>query len=291
MSTVPARALDARFAGVVGTALEATTVGAGYAFTEGPVWHPRERWLAFSDIPANRLHVWRPGGTVAVLREPSNMANGNTLDRQGRLVTCEHASSRVTRTEADGRVTVLASHWNGKELNSPNDIVVRSDGRIYFTDPTYGRAAETGVAREPELAIRGVYRIDPDGRLVLLADDFDQPNGLCFAPDETRLFVNDSTTGTTRVFDVDAGGEVRNGRAWVDVGWDGMKMDSRGNLYCSGPGGIHVVAPDRSRLGVLLFDAFASNLCFGDDDLRSLYVTVSDRVVRIRVQVPGLPVF
>lgn len=291
MNIQPVEIVDPRFREIVGEAPEMTTIGEGYAFTEGPVWHPGERRLVFSDIPSNRLHVWRPGGAVTVLREPSNMANGNTLDRQGRLVTCEHATSRVTRTEPDGRVTVLASHWDGKELNSPNDVVVRSDGRVYFTDPTYGREGETGLARELELAIRGVYRIDPDGRLVLLADDFAQPNGLCFTPDERRLFVNDSEANAIRVFDVDDDGSIRKGRPWVDVGWDGMKVDSQGNVYCSGPGGIHVVGPDARRLGVLKFDALAANLGFGDDDLRSLYVTVTDKVVRVRVKVPGLPLF
>jgi gluconolactonase len=291
MTALPVRILDRRFEAIVGAAPEVETIGEGYAFTEGPVWHPRERWLVFSDIPPSRMHIWRPGKAASVFREPSAMANGNSLDRQGRLVTCEHATSRVTRTEADGRVTVLASHWQGKELNSPNDIVVRSDGRIYFTDPTYGREAQTGLVREPQLTIRGVYRIDPDGRLALVADDFVQPNGLCFTPDEHRLYVNDSEANATRVFDVDADGNVRNGRQWVDVGWDGMRVDSQGNLYCAGPDGIHVVGHDGVRLGVLLFDAFASNVCFGGDDLRSLFVTVSDKVMRVRVKVPGLPVF
>jgi gluconolactonase len=272
-------------------------IGDGYAFTEGPVWHPRERRLVFSDIPSNRLHAWRPGGAVEVLREPSHMANGNTLDRQGRLVTCEHASSRVTRTEPDGSITVLASHWQGKELNSPNDIVVRSDGRIYFTDPTYGREAETGVVRDLALSFRGVYRIDPDGRLALLTDQFIQPNGLCFTPDERRLYVNDSHAGTIHVFDVDANGGLRNGRLWVVVGNDatgspdGMKVDSKGNVYSCGPGGLYVYTPNAILLGVIRFEAPIANMCFGDDDLRSLYVTATDKVVRLRLATPGLPVF
>ncbi|MEX2647661.1 MAG: SMP-30/gluconolactonase/LRE family protein [Alphaproteobacteria bacterium] len=297
MTALPVRVLDKRFLAIVGEAPEIDVIGDGYVFTEGPVWHPRERWLVFSDIPSSRLHVWRPARGVAVLREPTNMTNGNTLDRAGRLLCCEHATSRVTRTEADGRLTVLASHWHGKELNSPNDIVVRSDGRIYFTDPIYGREAGTGMVREPELDFRGVYRIDPDGRLVLLTDDFDQPNGLCFTPDERRLYVNDSRAGTIRLFDVDADGGLKGGRLWADVGNepsgspDGMKVDSQGNVYSCGPGGVHVYAPDATLLGVMLFDALVANFCFGEDDLRSLFVTVTDKVVRVCVKLPGLPVF
>ncbi|MGH6718456.1 MAG: SMP-30/gluconolactonase/LRE family protein [Alphaproteobacteria bacterium] len=284
---------DPRFAAVVGPAPEHETIGAGYAFTEGPVWHPRDGTLVFSDIPADRLHRWRPGRPVEVLREPSHMANGNTLDRAGRLLTCEHATSRVTRTEPDRRLTVIASHWAGKQLNSPNDIVVRGDGRVYFTDPTYGREAETGVARDPELAFQGVYRVDPDGRLALVADDFGQPNGLAFTPDERRLYVNDTVAGTIRVFEVDADGHARGGAVWAVVpegGCDGMKVDRLGNVYCCGNAGIHVFAADATPLGVLGFDRFAANLCFGGDDARWLYVTLSDRVVRLRVATPGLPV-
>lgn len=297
MTGIELHARDKRFADIVGDTVEAQVIGAGYAFTEGPVWHPRERTLVFSDIPADRLHVWRPGGPVRVLREPSRMANGNTLDRQGRLVTCEHASSRVTRTEPDSSVTVLASHWRGKELNSPNDIVVRSDGRIYFTDPTYGREAETGVERPCDLDVRGVYRIDPDGKLRLLTDQFTQPNGLCFTPDERRLYVNDSHAGTIHVFDMDAGGDLGPGRLWAVVGNDatgspdGMKVDSRGNVYSCGPGGLHVFSPDAILLGVIRFEAFAANMAFGEDDLRTLFVTVTDKVYRLRVRTPGLPVY
>lgn len=292
MTAVPVVVHDPRFTAVVGPAPEIETIGAGYAFTEGPLWNPRDGTLVFSDIPSDRLHRWRPGGPVEVFREPSHMANGNTLDRQGRLLSCEHATSRVTRTEPDGRLTVIASHWAGKELNSPNDIVVGGEC-IYFTDPTYGREGETGVARELELAFRGVYRVDPDGSLGLIADDFDQPNGLCFTPDGRRLYVNDTVTGAIRAFAVDADGATSGGAVWVQVpggGCDGMKVDRLGNIYCCGNAGITVLAPDATALGVLGFDRFPANLCFGGDDLRWLYVTLSDLVVRLRVATPGLPV-
>jgi len=290
---VSVTALDPRFTAIVGDRPAMTSVGEGYAFTEGPVWNPRAGTLVFSDIPNSRLHCWRPGGPVEVLREPSHMANGNTLDRAGRMLSCEHATSRVTRTEPDGDLTVLASHFAGKELNSPNDIVVRRDGRIYFSDPTYGREAATGIPRAPELEFRGVYRIDPDGRLALVADDFDQPNGLCFDPDERTLYVNDSVTGAIRAFAVDGDGAVRGGAVWARVpggDCDGMKVDGRGNVYCCGSAGITVFAPDGHRLGVLAFDRFAANLCFGGVDLCWLYITLSDRVVGLRVATAGLPV-
>lgn len=270
----------------------------GFAFTEGPVWHPYQRWLIFSDIPSNRLHRWLPSGELAVHRAPSNMANGNTFDRQGRLVSCEHATSQVTRTEPNGTMTVLASHYGGKALNSPNDIVVASDGTIYFTDPTYGRMDYVGVKRDVELAFRGVYCFAPDsGALTLLADDFAQPNGLCLSLDGTRLFVNDTERRHIRIFTVAGGGTVSGGAVWATATGDGagapdgMKIDSGGNLYCIGPGGIHVFAPEGACLGVIRTPEQAANFTFGEDDLRSLFITASTSLYRIRVAVPGLRVF
>ncbi len=288
---------DARFDDVVGEiALE--TVGSGYGFIEGPIWHPYEKWLIFSDMPGNRMHRRDAGGTIDVFREPSNKANGNTLDGQGRLVTCEHATSRVTRTEPDGSITVLATHYDGKELNSPNDIVVAADGAIYFTDPTYGRMEFYGVAREQELSFQGVYRMDPDGGgLTLLVDDFAQPNGLCFSLDGSRLFINDTSRQHVRVFNVAPGGSLTGGAVWAETKGegrgapDGMKIDSRGNLYCCGPGGIHVFDPSSDFLGVIPVPEQTANFTFGDDDLRTLYITASTSLYRQRVRVPGLRLF
>jgi gluconolactonase len=297
MPAHPVRIHDPRYADVVGKAPEAEVIAKGFKFTEGPVWHPKEKWLVFSDIPSDRMHRWTAKGGCTVFREPSHMANGNTLDPKGRLLTCEHATSRVSRTEANGKVVVLASHHAGKELNSPNDIVARSDGRIYFTDPTYGRQGDTGVARPLQLPFRGVYRIDPDGKLVLLVDDFVEPNGLAFTPDERQLYVNDSEAGTIRIFDVDAGGGIKGGKVWAAPGMDatgspdGMKVDAAGNVYCCGPGGLYVYAPDATLLCVLPFDEFIANMAFGGDDYRDLFCTVSTAVYRIRVQAPGRPVF
>ncbi len=288
---------DPRFGDVVGDAA-IETVASGYAFTEGPVWHPYEKWLVFSDIPNARMHRRDAAGRIAVFRDPSRMANGNTLDRAGRLLSCEHASSQVSRAESDGSTTVLASHYQGKALNSPNDIVVATGGAAYFTDPGYGRMAYYGVPRDQELSFQGVYRIDADGaRLTLLADDFAQPNGLCFSLDESRLFVNDTERQHIRVFNVAANGDLGGGAVWAETRGqgrgapDGMKIDSRGNLYCCGPGGVHVFDPSGDALGVIAMPEMAANFCFGDDDLRSLYITASTSLYRLRVRVPGLRVF
>jgi gluconolactonase len=217
-------------------------------------------------------------------------------DNQGRLITCEHASSHITRTEPDGSITVLASHHEGRELNSPNDVVVKSDGAVYFSDPTYGRKPHFGVPREPELAFRGVYRLGPDGKsLTLLADDFGQPNGLCFSLDEKVLFVNDTDKQHIRAFDVKPDGSIANSRVWATtVGEgagapDGMKVDSAGNIYCCGPGGIHVFTPDAVCLGVIRVPEHTANFCWGDDDLKSLFIAASTSIYRIRVAVPGTP--
>ena len=285
---------DRRFADVVGTAVEFETLGSGFLFTEGPLWQPQERYLLFSDIPGDHLRHWSAKEGITTFRRPSNKSNGLTWDRQGRLLACEHATSRVTRTEPDGRITVIASHYGDEELNSPNDIVVKSDGAIYFTDPIYGRVDYYGVKRDPMLTFRGVYRV-ADGKLTLLADDFAQPNGLCFAADEKRLFVNDTERGHIRVFDVRADGTLATGRVWAETTGegegapDGMKIDSAGNLYCCGPGGIHVFDPAGVSLGVIRTPEGVANFAFGDDELRSLFITASTSLYRIRVKTPGRP--
>jgi gluconolactonase len=232
---------------------------------------------------------------LSTFRNPSNKANDNTYDRQGRLLSCEHATSRVVRQEKNGSMTVLASHHGGKELNSPNDIVVKSDGAIYFSDPTYGRIREdVGVPRELQLSFRGVYRVAGDGAPTqLLGDDFEQPNGLCFTLDEKRLFVNDTMRGHIRVFDVAADGALTGGQVWAELTGegegrpDGMKLDSAGSLYCTGPGGVHVLDPQARCLGVIRTPERVTNIAWGDDDLKSLYVTGINALYRVRVTVPG----
>jgi gluconolactonase len=287
---------DDRIREIVGHEAEVEQVASGFIFTEGPVWDPRTHSLIFSDIPGNIMRRWSAAGGVEPFRQPSNKANGNTWDRQGRLVTCEHGS-RVTRTEEDGSITVLATHHDGKELNSPNDLVVKSDGAIYFTDPTYGRMDKFGFPRDQDKDYQGVYRISPDGpgerQITLLAHDFGQPNGITFSLDESRLFVNDTDRGHIRVFDVQPDGSVTGGEVWAEVTGegdgapDGMKVDSEDNLYTTGPGGIHVFASDATDLGVIGLDEGPANFTWGDDDLRTLYMTANTSLYRVRVQVPG----
>lgn len=288
--------VDGRARDIVDDNVAIERIATGFLFSEGPVWHDRDHFLLFSDIQGSTIHRWRAGEGVSAFRKPSNMSNGNTWDLKARLLTCEHATSRVTRTEPDEALTVIASHYQGKELNSPNDIVVKSDGAIYFTDPIFGRRAPYGVPREPELAICGVYRIDPaTGALSLLADDFEQPNGLCFSLDEALLYVNDSPRKHIRVFQVRADGSLARGRLFAETPGeepgvpDGMKIDVQGNVYCCGPGGIHVFAPDGARLARIRTPERACNFAFGDANYRSLYVTACTSLYRLRVLVAGKP--
>lgn len=285
---------DPRFKDVIGESVDVECLGTGYLFTEGPLWHPVEKHLTFSDMPGDHMRRWTAEAGVVTFRQPSNKANGNAHDRQGRMVTCEHATSRVTRTEADGTITVLASHFEGRELNSPNDVVVKSDGAIYFTDPVFGRREFFGLPREQDLDFQGVYRIAPEnGSLSLLADDFEQPNGLCFSLDETQMFINDTPKKHIRVFDVLPDGGLAQGRVWAEVTGDGegvpdgLKTDSQGNIYCTGPGGIHVFNADATCLGVILLPEKTANFNWGEDDMRTLFTTSSTSVYRLRVKVPG----
>ena len=290
---------DERFLGIADEALELEQLAGDFQFTEGPIWHPREKHLTFSDIPANRMFRWSEAAGLAVFREPSNMTNGNTYDRQGRILSCEHATSRVVRTEADGSITVLASHYDGKELNSPNDIVVRNDDTVWFSDPTYGRLGNTGVVREPELDFRGVYRLHPDcGRLEPLAKDFEMPNGLAFTPDHRSLYVADTPRMHIRKFAIDSDGSLRGGEVFAESSGsgpgapDGLKTDGAGHVFCAGPGGVHVYHPaDGTCLGVLRTPAFCANFTWGGDDFRTFFLTSSTGLYRTRLKVPGIPLF
>lgn len=300
-STLAAGALDVRdprLLTVVGADVTFETLGTGFLFTEGPLWHPVHQHLTFSDMPGDIMRRWSATKGIQTARQPCAKSNGLVYDKEGRLVVCEHATSRVTRTEASGATTVLASHYDGKELNSPNDIVVRHDGAIYFSDPKYGRVEYYGVPRPQQLSFQGVYRIDPkSGAVQLQADNFGQPNGLCFSLDEKRLFVNDTDRGHIRVFDVAADGSLRNSRVWAETKGegqgapDGMKLDLLGNVYCCGPGGIHVFDPDAHCLGVIKTPEYVANFCWGDGDYRSLFITASTSLYRIRTTIPGRPVY
>jgi gluconolactonase len=273
-------------------------LGTGFLFTEGPVWHPHGKFLLFSDMPGDHMRRWSARDGITTFRKPCHKSNGLTYDPQGRLLVCEHATSQVTRTEPDGRSVPLATHFEGKQLNSPNDIVCRRDGGIYFSDPPYGRAKFYGVERPQELPFQGVYRVGPDPKSPeLLVDDFERPNGLCFSLDERRLFVNDTARKHIRVFDVTPAGGLAKGRVWAETKGDkpgapdGMKLDSAGNVYCCGPGGIHVFDPDGNLGEVFEVPEYTANFAWGDDDYRALFVTASTSLYRVRMDIPGRPVF
>ena len=285
---------DPAFTAIVGEDVRVEQVATGFGFTEGPVWDKARSQLIWSDMKHDHMRSYSAAGGVQTYRKPSDKANGNTYDRAGRLVSCEHGTSRVVREEKDGTLTVLASHWQGKELNSPNDIVVKSDGAIYFSDPTFGRTREdVGIPRPLTLDFRGVYRIAPDGALTLVVADFEQPNGLCFSLDEKRLFINDTPKKHIRVFDVKTDGGIENGRVFGETTGDapgmpdGMKLDRDGHLYCTGPGGIHVFAHDGRCLGVLLTPERPTNMAWGDEDWKTLYITAQTSIYRARLKTPG----
>jgi gluconolactonase len=281
-------------------------IATGFAFTEGPVWNGDH--LLFSDIPNNRIVRWRrlpEGPEITTFRCPSGFplaqptkveqmgSNGLTLDRQGRLVACEHGNRRVSRTELDGSVIALADRWQGKRLNSPNDVVVRSDGAVYFTDPPYGLFERS---EGKELDFQGVFRVDPDGSLQLMADDFERPNGLAFSPDEGTLYVDDSGRRHIRAFDVAPDGSLGNDRVWADLEHpdegspDGMKVDREGNVYCTGPGALWVFNSSAALLGRIVTPHRPANCAWGDADWKTLFITARPSVYRVRVVVPGVPV-
>jgi gluconolactonase len=284
---------------LVDESAEVEQVATGFTFTEGPIWMP-DGSLHFSDMPGDKRRRWHPDEGVTVLRDPSNKCNGMTLDNDGDLIVCEHVTSSVVReaNAGDGDRETLATHWGDKELNSPNDVIVASDGSIIFTDPTYGRMPGFGLEREQDLDFQGVYRIPGGtGELELLVDDFAQPNGLCFSLDESLLYVNDTDRAHIRVFDVGANQRLSNGRVFAEnIGTgdlasgelvDGMKLDERGNVYVTGPKGVWVFDPDGEHLGTIGIPENVGNLNWGEDDWRTLFVAASTSIYRVRMKVGG----
>lgn len=270
----------------------------GFRFSEGPIWNTREQCLYFSDMPNDIRRRWSPDTGVVEVRNPSNKCNGMTYDAAGNLYVCEHVTSSLIVETAAGERQVIATHWQGKQLNSPNDVVLRSGGTIYFTDPTYGRKPVFGLERPQDLDFQGVYRVSRDGTLHCEANDFVQPNGLCLSPDESILYVNDTERAHIRAFDVAADGSLsgtrvfasRIGTADYDEGVvDGMKCDEHGNVFVTGPRGIWVFDPRGTHLGVIRMPEVAGNLNWGGSDWRDLYCACSTSVYRVRMKVRGNP--
>ena len=267
------------------------TVAEGFEFTEGPVWYS-DGYLLFSDIPANTIYRYLPGGSPEPYLSPSRNSNGLTFCPQGRLLACEHGGRQVSWMGDNGEMVPLATHYDGKRLNSPNDIVVHSGGSIFFTDPPYGIDPEPG-----EQGFNGVYRLDPDGAITLLNRDMDRPNGLAFSLDESLLYVDDSRNRHVLAYPLHADLSVGEPSVLVDMdvaargGPDGMKVDSQGNLYVTGPGGLWVTTPAGEHLGTVEFPQLPANLCFGGPDYQTIYLTARTGLYRIRVNVPGNPVF
>ena len=273
------------FAALVGTNRLRRLAG-GLRFTEGPVWYARQACLVFSDIPADALYAWTATGGVRVWRQPSRNANGNAVDPDGNLVTCEHGSRRVTRTAADGAVTVLAERYGGKRLNSPNDVAVQKNGTLWFTDPPYG--LKPGEQEQPA---HYVFRLAPDGTLAMAAGDFDCPNGLCFAPAEDMLYVADSgKPHHVRRFRVKPDGTLEGGAvfATIDPGVpDGMRTDAEGRLFTTAGDGVWVFAPDGALLGKILVPETPANCAFGGADGRTLFITARTGLYAIALNTSG----
>ena len=285
--------LDERFAAVDGDALT-VRIASGCRWSEGGVYLPAARSFVWSDIPNDRMLRWDElTGETGVFRSPAGYPNGSTLDGEGHLVTCEHGGRRVSRTEHDGSVTVLADRWEGRRFHSPNDVVVDRRGGVWFTDPGYGIATDyEGFRSEPEIDGHHVYRIDPDGTCRRVADDFDQPNGLALSLDETQLYVADSARDHLRVFEVTPDAGLGGGRvlATSTVGtFDGVRLDSAGRIWAAAGDGVHCLDPDGTLLGKLLLPEVTANLTFGGLKRNLLFACATTSVYVVMLNVTGAP--
>jgi len=283
--------LDARF-DPIGGDRRLERVFAEGRWLEGPAYSPAWRCLLFSDIPNDRTLRWdETTGVVGTFAQPAGHANGRTIDRQGRVITCEHGGRRVTRTEYDGTTTVLADSWQGKRFNSPNDVVERADGTVWFTDPSYGIETDyEGDRAESEIGGCYVFRIDPDGAVEVVADDFVRPNGLAFSADESQLYIVDTRARHIRRFGVSGEGGLTGGEVFADAGesaYDGVRLDEVGRLWVAAEDGIHCFDPDGTLLGKLLLPEIASNLSFGGAKGNILFVTATWALYVLRLNVCG----
>ena len=290
---------DARFKALVLPNAPLERLADGFRWLEGPVWFADRDELLFSDIPNDRVMRWSQSGGVSVFREPSDFENGHARDREGRVSSCSHRGRRITRTELDGTVTTLADRYEGKRLNSPNDVVVKSDGTIWFTDPPYGIQTDYEGGKQAAELPANVYRLDPaDGRLRVVAGDFEGPNGLCFSPDESRLYIAETglqfvaePTQRIRVFDLERGddgvaGLVR-GRCFLDRHADGMRCDEQGNLWIATGDGVHCYDAEGVLLGRIAVPSRVSNLCFGGRHRSRLFLCASQSLYAIYTNTRG----
>lgn len=280
---------EAAFAKIVAKDAKVEKLAGGMKFVEGPVWIAADGgYLVFSDIPSDELKKWTPKDGLSTFRKPSRQTNGNTLSLDGLLLSCEHGSRTLTRTEKDGSITVMAERYDGKKLNSPNDLAVKSDGTIWFTDPTYGITKE-----QKEQPNNHVFRLDPRTKeLKAVADDFNMPNGIAFSSDEKKLYVADSgAPHHIRAFDVKDDGTLANGAVFcvIDQGApDGIRCDSEGRLFSSAKDGVHVFMPQGRLIGKILVPESPANLCFGGDDGKTLFITARTSLYAIKLLVTGL---
>jgi gluconolactonase len=283
---------------ILGPSPSLVQVASGFAFTEGACYVPTREVFVWSDIPNNRIWRWSERAGLAIFREPTGHANGNTVDHHGRLLSCETSGRKVTVTEPDGRTWTLVDEYQGRRLTSPNDIVVKSDGTIWFTDPDYGALVEFGHGQPPEQPHNRVYRFDPaSGQLDGLVESMDKPNGLAFSPDETVLYVSDSgrTHGDERnhhvmAFDVMEGRRLVNGRVLAEVAVhvpDGMRVDTSGNVYVTAGDGVQVFDPTGRRLGAILTPEVAANCAFGGPDYSTLLICATSAVWTIQLNAHG----
>jgi gluconolactonase len=295
--------LDRRFRDCFNRTAHVERLWTGGRWTEGPAYFAAGRYLLFSDIPNDRMMRFDEcSGAVSVFRQPAGYANGNTIDRQGRLVTCEHGGRRVVRTEHDGRLTIVADNYRGKRLNSPNDVVVRSDDSIWFTDPPYGILSDyEGHKAESELGACNVFRVDASGEITVVADDFIRPNGIAFSLDENRLFIVDSAGGRDpgmpkhiRAFDVAANGALSNGRVFADCTagrFDGMRVDDAGRLWAAADDGVHCLDHDGTLIGKIAIPEICSNVCFGGPKRNYLFICATTSLYGVLLPVNGAKLY
>jgi gluconolactonase len=299
-STSPFVTLDPRFGSLVKGSARVEKLYEGTRWAEGPAWFPAHRSLVWSDIPNDRILRWdETTGNVGVFRNPAGHTNGHTVDRQGRLVSCEHGNRRVTRTEHDGSITVIADRFEGKRFNSPNDVVVKSDDSIWFTDPPYGIESDyEGNKGETEIGNNNVYRVDPStGNITIVADDFDRPNGLAFSPDESRLVISDTGSAATRhfrSFDVHDGGTISGGNVLAVCtagGFDGFRFDDEGRIWTSAGDGVHCIADDGTLLGKVLVPEGVANVVFGGARRNRLFICATTSLYSVMLPVTGAKTF